>query len=250
MLNINSIKYKYYFRNSLAIPFFYKKITKVKIYIDNIIQQIILGRLASGILHDVVNPITSLLLSLDINNYPTSEIKKNTKEISEFLNLIQCQLRNNYLKEEFEISKAIKDSCLLIKHKAIINNTRIILATNENQVLFGNRVLLIRVILNIINNAIESYERCPRDKKDVVISLFKDKKLLNITVQDFGCGMSEDQMKKVFKRFYTSKSNGAGIGLYFSRLSIRKEFKGDIKLESKIGHGSTFKIQIPLKVTV
>lgn len=250
MLNINSIKNKYYLRNSLAVPFFYKKITKLKVYIDNIVNLIILGRLASGILHDIVNPITSLLLSLDIKNYPKSEIKKNSKEISEFINLIQCQLKNKSLKEDFNISKAISDSCILIKHKAIINNVRIIIAAQDDFRLFGNKVLLIRVILNILNNAIESYEICPRDKNDVVISLFKDGKFINISIQDFGCGMSEKEINKVFKRFYTNKSDGAGIGLYFAKRNIRKEFNGDIKIESEIDKGSIFTIQIPLKVTV
>lgn len=250
MLNINSIKNKYFIRNSLAVPFFYKKIYKVKRSVDNIIHLIILGRLASGILHDIVNPITSLLLSLDVKNYPKSEIEKSSKEISEFIQLIQCQLKNKNQKESFVISKVVSDSCILIKHKAIMNNVRIVTAVQDDLSLFANKIMLIRVILNILNNAIESYEKCERDKNDVVVSVLKDKKFINISIQDFGCGMSESEIKKIFKRFYTNKSNGTGIGLYISKRTIKKEFGGDIKIKSEIGKGSTFTIEIPLKISV
>jgi signal transduction histidine kinase len=250
MLNIISIKYKHYLRNGLAVPFFYKKINKIIRSIDNIIHLMMLGRLANGVLHDIVNPITSLLLSLDTYNYPKSEIEKSSKEISEFIHLIQSQLKNTNTEEEFEISKVINNSCILIKHKAISSNVRIVTAIQDNVIIFGNKILLTRVILNIINNAIESYDRCPSDKNDVVVSVFKDKKFLNISVQDFGCGMTDKDIVKVFKRFYTSKTEGTGIGLYISKRNMKKGFDGDIKIKSKLGSGSTFTIQIPLKITV
>ncbi|MFA7193427.1 MAG: HAMP domain-containing sensor histidine kinase [Candidatus Paceibacterota bacterium] len=210
-----------------------------------------LGRIANGVFHDLMNPITSLLISIELkNSTQVNDISESSKELSEFLKVIQSQLKNNYDRETFLISKIINDSTVLIKYKALMNNVRIVTVNKNDCELFGNKLILIRAILNLINNAIESYERCPREMQDVIISFYKESEYLNISIKDFGCGISTKDQKKIFNYFYTNKSDGTGIGLPISYRSIRKEYGGEIIIESEYGKGSNFIIKIPLKISI
>ncbi len=250
MFNINHSINKYFLRNSIAIPFFYKKIIIIKRSFYNIIQLITLGRLASGIIHDIANPLTSLLLSIDLGANSESDLQKSSKELSEFIRIIKSQLTQTNSKEFFFISNLIQDSCLLLKHKAISNNVRIVSVLENDLKIFGSKSILTRAVLNILNNAIESYEKCSIEKRDVVIKIFKHKKFLNISITDFGCGMNQKEKSKIFHYLYTNKVSGTGIGLYLTNRNIRKHFHGKIKVESIIDKGSKFTVQIPLKTTV
>lgn len=210
-----------------------------------------LGRIANGVLHDLMNPITSLLLSIELkNSSQISDISESSRELSEFLKVIQSQLKNNSHREYFLISKIVHDSMVLIKYKALMNNVRIVIINKDDCELFGNKLILVRAILNLVNNAIESYERCPREMQDVIISFYKEGGYLNISIKDFGCGISKKVQKKIFNYFYTNKSNGTGIGLPISYKSIKKEYGGKIIIESEDGKGSNFIIKIPLKTSI
>jgi signal transduction histidine kinase len=252
MLNLNNIINKYmYLRNSSAIPFFYEKITVLPRAFNNVIHFMSLGRMANGVFHDLMNPLTSLLLSIETKNVnQLQEVTKSSKELSEFVRVIQTQLKNNLTYESFSISKLIDDSLILIKYKALINNIRIITVKDSDFTLFGNKLILMRAILNLINNAIESYDKCPQDQQDVIVSIYKKEEFLNISIKDFGCGISKNNQRKIFRYFYTNKSNGTGIGLATAYRSIRKEYFGRIIIESDTGSGSNFIIKIPLKVSV
>lgn len=247
MFNIIKIQSKYFLRNSPAVPFFYKKFYRIMRPISNLFHFLSIGRFASGVMHDIANPLTTLLLSLNLKNKPLEEIEKSSKEITDILRVVQNQLRNTNIKEDFSVSDLIQDCFILMRHKSISSNVRLIKVLHEDFILNGNKMSLMRVLINLISNAIESYEDICCDKKDVTVSIFKDEDYLCISVKDFGCGLSEKQKKKVFRSFYTSKSTGTGIGLYVSQKNIKLKYSGKIEIESKESFGSTFTIKIPQK---
>lgn len=231
MFNLNNYNYRFF------------KITKT---INNIFHFITLGRMSSGIIHDLVNPLTALLLNLNtIEQKP--EIKESSQNLCDFIEIIKKQIKNDSNKERFSVSKTIEESMILMKYKALNNNVRLISIDNGDVILFGNKNILIRVIINLISNAIDSYEKCPKRQQDVLISLFKDKKYIYISIKDYGCGISKENQKKIFKYFYTNKEDGTGIGLSSSLSLIKKEFDGYIKLETELNLGSNFVIKIPIK---
>ncbi len=231
MFNLNNYNYRFF------------KITKT---INNIFHFITLGRMSSGIIHDLVNPLTALLLNLNtIEQKP--EIKESSQNLCDFIEIIKKQIKNDSNKERFSVSKTIEESMILMKYKALNNNVRLISIDNGDVILFGNKNILIRVIINLISNAIDSYEKCPKEQQDVVISLFKNKNHVCISTKDNGCGISRENKNKIFKYFYTNKESGTGIGLSSSLSLIKKEFKGDIQLKSELNLGSDFTIKIPIK---
>ncbi|MDD6796385.1 MAG: sensor histidine kinase, partial [Clostridiaceae bacterium] len=96
---------------------------------------------------------------------------------------------------------------------------------------------------NLVENAIKYSEN---DKK-VTISSYSDKEFYYISVEDEGLGIPEDDLPRIFERFYrvdkARKSGGTGLGLAIVK-HIVKIFNGDIKVESKLGEGSKFTVKI------
>lgn len=121
-----------------------------------------------------------------------------------------------------------------------------------------------RVLLNLINNAFyacteqppnqigDSKDRGPADFKPLVkISTRKVGKEIIITVKDNGPGVSESIKDKIFQPFFTTKPAGKGTGLGLSlSYDIVKAHGGELKMESKVGSGTSFFIHLPIHPTV
>ncbi len=101
-----------------------------------------------------------------------------------------------------------------------------------------------RVLINLISNAIKY-----TDKGEIILGARKNKNI-EITISDTGKGISEEELKKIFNKFYqvehymTRKQQGSGLGLAIAN-EIVKLHKGRIDVKSTFGKGSIFKIIIP-----
>jgi signal transduction histidine kinase len=114
----------------------------------------------------------------------------------------------------------------------------------------GDRILLHRILLNLISNAIKF---TPTGSIEISVSeVVKDsREFLRITIKDTGIGIAKEEQAKVFEAFYRVQTNDSspysGIGLGLSNVSLMlKEMEGEISLESRLGEGSTFIVQLPL----
>ncbi|MDF2521105.1 MAG: hypothetical protein K0R84_1733, partial [Clostridia bacterium] len=106
-----------------------------------------------------------------------------------------------------------------------------------------------RIILNLLSNSI----KFTPEGKDIEVRLCKCKNNINIEIQDQGVGIPEEKQEIIFERFgqvdstYTRKAEGTGIGLCLVKLLV-EGFGGKISLSSKVGQGSTFKIELPISL--
>ncbi|UCC79710.1 MAG: HAMP domain-containing histidine kinase, partial [Candidatus Zixiibacteriota bacterium] len=106
----------------------------------------------------------------------------------------------------------------------------------------GNQ--LQQVILNIINNCIDAFER---GRGKITITTFRDDKFINIAIADTGKGMNQEVLSKIFMPFFTTKEVGKGTGLGLSvSYGIIKNLGGKIEVESTPGEGSVFTLRIPI----
>jgi len=104
-----------------------------------------------------------------------------------------------------------------------------------------------QVFMNIINNAIQSIV----GKGKIFIKSKKIKGRAVIWIKDTGKGIQKDHLNKIFDPFFTTKEVGEGTGLGLSiSYGIIQQHKGDIKVNSKPGQGTTVKISLPIKHTI
>ena len=100
-----------------------------------------------------------------------------------------------------------------------------------------------RVVLNLVSNAIDALEKT-KGKITLRTRYNVKKKKLEIDVEDNGPGIPEAKVTHIFDLFYTSKGKGTGLGLAVCK-KIVDAHGGEIKIDSKQGKGTTFKISLP-----
>ena len=129
-------------------------------------------------------------------------------------------------------------------------NGRIELLLNAaNDEVKADEVHFTNILSNLIDNAIKY------SKENLVIKLVTHRtaKLFLIQVQDNGIGMSKETVKRVFEKFYRAHTGnihnvkGFGLGMSYVK-SVIDAHKGKIRVESTLGKGSTFTIEIPLNL--
>ena len=163
------------------------------------------------------------------------------------LNLYQnAKQRDNFKKVELTeiIKKAIE------KVRALADKDQITVLQEGNKInLFADPVSLSHLITILLDNAIKY---SPRGKK-IIVKLQEEHKTAKIIVQDFGIGIETSDLPFIFNRFYradTSRSktrvNGYGLGLAIAK-SIVELHHGKITVESTVGEGTTFIVNLPLK---
>jgi len=100
-------------------------------------------------------------------------------------------------------------------------------------------------IINIIVNAVEAMEEQLEEGRHLYIRIDRREGQAIIEVMDSGCGISDENLGRLFEPYYTSKRNGMGLGLA-STLNIIQSHKGYIDVNSALGKGTTFTINLPL----
>jgi signal transduction histidine kinase len=137
------------------------------------------------------------------------------------------------------IKEWINHVCLLLKDRLDEEKIDFQLQYNTDQTEFlADKKLLSQVLINIINNAIDASRS--NENRIIILRVDKDQELrLQISVTDFGKGIANDEMDKIFIPFYTSKESGSGIGLSISR-QIMRLHKGSISASSQVGKKTTF----------
>ncbi len=144
-----------------------------------------------------------------------------------------------------EIMKLFINSIKAFKNKAGI---RIENTTTENGTMYGDTKRIIQVLRNLVNNAMDFVD--PENGKIVVnVSIKKNSVLFSVT--DNGIGISEENQKNLFKKFYqvdtsnTRKHGGSGLGLAICQGMVNG-MNGKIWVESQVGKGSTFYFSLPI----
>jgi len=207
-----------------------------------------LGEVSAGIAHEFRNPmaviaghVRLLLKNLDqgdsrreIVHGILSEIEEMNRIMEEFLKFSRAEPID---KVDIDITKTIK---------AVISEMgdegeRIEFPFNDAIMAKGDEILLRQVIKNLIRNALDAGDRVWIDIEN---GLSLNKEGVFISVRDNGKGIPEEDLKKVFMPFYTTKERGMGIGLALVQKIIIGH-GGNVGVESKDGKGSTFRLFLP-----
>ncbi len=108
----------------------------------------------------------------------------------------------------------------------------------EDLTLSADRNMIEQVIINLLRNAIQSFEDQP-EKKIELKAFLNDKSRTIISISDNGTGIDPEAMEKIFIPFFTTKKTGSGIGLSLSR-QIMRQHQGTLTVKSTVGKGTEF----------
>jgi two-component system nitrogen regulation sensor histidine kinase NtrY len=107
-----------------------------------------------------------------------------------------------------------------------------------------DRTQLIRIITNLVKNAIQAFPE-NQENKAVCVNIKKALNNVIITVADNGMGIAKEDFNRIFEPKFTTKSSGMGLGLGIIK-NIIENYKGTITLESQKGKGTTFTVSLPI----
>lgn len=175
------------------------------------------------------------------------EIDRMSRIIDDLLLLSKADSKDMKLNvENISLRDLLADVCMNMK--VVATNKGIDLAVDElTDVRFiGDELKLRRMLLNIIDNGIKYTQK----GGVVTVSSSTDNGYAYITVKDNGVGISKDDLKYIFDRFYRAdrsrkRESGSGLGLSISKW-IAEAHKGTIEVESQLSAGSQFSIKLPL----
>jgi two-component system CheB/CheR fusion protein len=209
--------------------------------------------------HELKTPLTSLKGYLQLmgiqENLPASVksyISKANISLTKLQRLVEELLDVSRIKAgKLEFSKHIFNLTELVNQCVEDSSIMYPLYTikkefEETIMVMGNEERIEQVFMNLINNAV----KYSPENRTIVVRTEEDGSSAIVSVTDFGVGMSEQEQKLVFERFYRVNGNnyltpGLGMGLYIAS-EIIKEHKGEIKVKSKLSEGSVFSFSLPL----
>jgi len=216
------------------------------------------GRLASGLFHDLVNPLTDISLNLErLNIKETSSFLKRavsgTKRMENFVKVARKQIQKQETKINFSLLDEIDQAIQILSHRAKEKRVEIHFQCPNNLEIYGNPLRFHQLVTNLLSNGIDAYEKTKQSKRkrQVLVELKEADSIVRLSVQDWGCGIPPKHLGKLFDPFFTTKSieKGTGLGLCICKDIVEKDFKGSINVQSKQGKnkGTTFLVEFPIK---
>ncbi len=220
-----------------------------------------LTHMASGVAHYFNNMLAGIIGNAEILDMYES---KHTKEIHEIIN-ISVKMANfisnllNFSRGKGEektlenIIDLIEDALIFKQFDLQNRGIKLIKNFKVNPKVVTSKFELIHTFINILANAIESFENIEKEDKQIEILVEKKDQSCLVTIRDNGRGIKKENLSSIFDPFFTTKGSisggthqGFGIGLSTAQRAI-SESKGDILVESELGKWTKVKIILPVK---
>jgi two-component system NtrC family sensor kinase len=222
-----------------------------------------IGQLAAGVAHEINNPLGSIMLYSSMlkrdlekkmgDQQGVEDLKLIIEEAVRCKNIVSNLL--NFARQgklnvsTVHISDLLNDVIKVVLVKPENRSIEFILNDNTSDIeIEGDVDQLKQVFINVIGNACEAMEES--EVRNLEIAVDNTEKDVIIKIKDTGCGVSDENIKKLFTPFFTTKKMGKGTGLGLAiTYGIIKMHRGDIRVKSTLKEGTEFTIKLPLKVT-
>lgn len=230
-----------------------------------------LGVLASGMAHEVRNPIAGIKIiaqtleeDFEVNDTRREYLGRIIAQVNRLDELLRTLF--SYAKprepnrKKYQLETIIKEVLILIEDRIKKGNidfeTRL---SDSLPSVFVDFHQIQQIFINLFINAIEAIENGgkliieasiletqlqPKDRRNTRLPETKKTQYVQVKVIDNGCGIKQEQLNRIFDPFFTTKATGTGLGLSIV-YRIVEEHKGDIRVDSEPGKGTTFTILLP-----
>ncbi|MFW6271807.1 MAG: sensor histidine kinase [Desulfosalsimonas sp.] len=218
-----------------------------------------IGKLAAGVAHEINNPLSIInekagLMKDLVDHDMHHDKEKLMRSVNQVLNSVdRCRNITHRLLgfakrigvqyETLDINQVLRETLGFLEKDAHHRSLKIEHNLSEElPEISSDRGQLQQVFLNLLSNAFAAVDD---GGKIVLASWENNPETIAVSIQDNGHGMSEETMSQIFEPFFTTKKGyGTGLGLPIT-YGIIKKLGGDIKVESKVGKGTTFTIFLP-----
>jgi C4-dicarboxylate-specific signal transduction histidine kinase len=221
-----------------------------------------IGELTASIAHEVNQPLAAIVANADacvawlgLQNPNLVEARaaaertilgatRASEVISRIRSLINKAAPDRV---QVQLNEIIKESIALAESQTSRNEVSVELDLAPNLPgLLGDRIQLQQVILNLMLNGIESMSGITtRPRRLMIRSVTQDEDEITVSIEDNGNGVSAENIPRLFEPFFTTRSQGIGMGLAISR-SIIEAHGGRLWAESTVNQGSIFQFTLPM----
>jgi len=216
-----------------------------------------IGRLTSGVGHEVKNPINAIVVHLELlknklgdGNSPAARhlevidaeihrLDRVVQTLVDFSRPVELQLR------EQDLRQPIGDVLALARDELSTRNVTLESTLTSNPLIANvDADLLKQAVINVIENGAQAMP----DGGRLRVILEEDRKNAVLRIADEGTGISEEIRDKIFDLYFTTKSEGSGIGLAMT-YRILQLHHGSVEVQSNVSRGTEFVLRIPLAAT-
>lgn len=211
--------------------------------------------MAKQVAHEIKNPLTPMRLTVQsferkfnpedpdlkqkLNDYSKTliqQIDTMSSVASAFSNFASMPAQQNETLNVVEVVEFSLD---------IFNEDYLVFESDSAEIItIMDRTQLIRIITNLVKNAIQALPE-EQTEKSIVVSVKKVENNVNITVKDNGIGIEAENVEYIFEPKFTTKTSGMGLGLGIIK-NIIENYKGTITFETEYGKETTFTVSLPI----
>jgi two-component system NtrC family sensor kinase len=222
------------------------------------------GQLAAGVAHEINNPLGTIMLLADVmlKEVPEGDprrddlamITEQARRCKDIVfDLLSFARENRVMAQETDINSLVES---VVVEQTVAEGGRALDYENiyvaldlepRLPVIQADPDQLRQCLLNLMTNAVDAM--APGGGKLTIATRVLGPERVEVVVSDTGTGMSDETLSKLFTPFYTTKPPGKGTGLGLSIIyGIVKMHRGDIRVESELGQGTTFAISLPIRL--
>ena len=203
------------------------------------------GPFIIGLIHELRNPLTNIKLSVELLESATKDaewkifvdiIRRSTTRINDLINDLLKHRQNAVQAERNSIHQLLDEVLELTKDRINLKNIMLIKKYARDCELTFNRSEMKIALTNIMGNAIEAMTAV--DGKLEIVTKSVDGRYV-LMIRDNGCGISKENLKNIFKPYFTSKADGLGLGLTATYNLLRSN-NISVNVESGEGKGTCF----------
>ncbi|MFQ5477222.1 MAG: ATP-binding protein [Candidatus Binatia bacterium] len=215
-----------------------------------------IGTMAAVLAHEIRNPLVAIRTFTQLlperyedqefrNSFldlTLSEVDRISSLVSELLTFARPA---SHERDRFDLNDAVRSVCTLLETQArkqgvalevIVGSVLPRIMADEDQVK--------QVVVNIVLNAIQSCDEKGKVRVKTSVQAREGETFVRLDVRDNGCGIDEEQLDNVFKPFFTTRSDGTGLGMPIAHQIVSRH-GGFIEVFSRPGQGTTFSVFLP-----
>jgi len=213
-----------------------------------------LGLLSAGVAHEINNPLAVIRGNAELlqdtlpadaeQQEEVDEIIQETARIERIVGNLRVFSRSGLKRiSSFTLGRLLDDILDQVGHQIPMERYRVIRGYwGKECTLEGDEDQLRQVFTNLILNGLQAMP----EGGELLVDALQEAALAQITIQDHGCGIREEDLDKLFTPFFSTKARGTGLGLAVS-YGIVSDHGGEIRVESRVGAGTTFTVTLPLQ---